>query len=891
MDSNKDNTPLDQEIGVLTASTAKGNEELEKEIELTYQPIVLVAGSTVNGYMNGLRSMDLFCTLQGIKKMSEYKATDFDDPKVCANLIFDFKCFCSFLLHAQSNNGKHYMPGSQKQMLGNVFNYLHKAHPAVKMFDQEKYPVESKWYTDIQKSLQRNGFNNAIDRGESVGDKAAGIRHALLEDIIRNLIKEARYKEASAVCTLYHAVGRGGEVSAMTFTSMKWDSTLESLWAGWPEIKTSHYTDLSFFANVLSYGYLTCFMWTFGAYIIMTEGRLRSRANTPDFVFPDYQEKRTSAAVAVTKAIASLVGKVTGLLKMHTSHGLRVGATDDMLFNVFCHIACAIARGAWDCRGMCMILSYYTKNLFVSTAGKALAGVKDCRQHHSMPTLAALPDDARDKVNHMAELLFYWGPDVFRAECNGHLLPARDALLATQLMWFKHVVLDYGQEHSLVKMLTEKATVAHVSFEDLEEYGTLIRLRYQADMIKNQQNTGSCLASLRESIKTLTNMLNHQVAKLRAVVTNLTGEVQMANAKLDAQDAKIEKLQQQNATLTSTVIDIHNILVRYVKSGSIDNDEMVHAMITNTTAATNTTTLAKRGRVSLDSDASCDSMAINTTNNNHVIDLSQDDSKSQQDNSEKQQPRTKIQKLSKTTQQPTLSLFFLPKTTACPTMTACSMTMARPTVTTTTAAHPTMALPMTARLSTVTHPTTTARPMMTARPAMTMACPSSFSREWKDSMASSLTEFLIKCSMHSFRAFCDSKELGDLPKQVKSKLKEVFNYAWNLANAQQKEIMNRPRVSEANRYQFPGYLMTLSTVCDDLASNVFAIVVVANPLPPPVTQANGTKKKKPDKAPSSYKHLKVSYTYNRLQMIKKGETVAAVVTVVDEQEEKEEEEE
>jgi chromosome segregation ATPase len=70
-------------------------------------------------------------------------------------------------------------------------------------------------------------------------------------------------------------------------------------------------------------------------------------------------------------------------------------------------------------------------------------------------------------------------------------------------------------------------------------------------MIKNQQNTGSCLESLRESIKTLTNMLSQQVGKLHAAITNLTGEVQAANAKPDAQDSKIENLQQQNAMLSS----------------------------------------------------------------------------------------------------------------------------------------------------------------------------------------------------------------------------------------------------------------------------------------------------------------------------------------------------
>ena len=62
------------------------------------------------------------------------------------------------------------------QLLSNAFNYLHKAHlSVVQMFDQNKYPVESKWYAEIQKRLQRKAFNNAVERGESVSNKAAGI--------------------------------------------------------------------------------------------------------------------------------------------------------------------------------------------------------------------------------------------------------------------------------------------------------------------------------------------------------------------------------------------------------------------------------------------------------------------------------------------------------------------------------------------------------------------------------------------------------------------------------------------------------------------------------------------------------------------------------------------
>jgi hypothetical protein len=75
-------------------------------------------------------------------------------------------------------------------------------------------------------------------------------------------------------------------------------------------------------------------------------------------------------------------------------------------------------------------------------------------------------------------------------------------------MWFEIVVLEHGL--SLIKMLMEKADVAGIAFEELEDYSTLICKRYQGDMIKNQQNTISCLLARTTTslpVETLNTML------------------------------------------------------------------------------------------------------------------------------------------------------------------------------------------------------------------------------------------------------------------------------------------------------------------------------------------------------------------------------------------------
>ena len=53
----------------------------------------------------------------------------------------------------------------------------------------------------------------------------------------------------------------------------------------------------------------------------------------------------------VTALLKSLVQYVDELTLKHTSHGLRGGATDDMLANYLCPLISAICRGNWKLEG------------------------------------------------------------------------------------------------------------------------------------------------------------------------------------------------------------------------------------------------------------------------------------------------------------------------------------------------------------------------------------------------------------------------------------------------------------------------------------------------------------------------------------------------------------
>jgi hypothetical protein len=90
----------------------------------------------------------------------------------------------------------------------------------------------------------------------------------------------------------------------------------------------------------------------------------------------------------------------------------------------------------------------------------------------------------------------------------------------------------------------------------------------------------------------------------------------------------------------------------------------------------------------------------------------------------------------------------------------------------------------------------------------------------------------------------------------------VYHLALSLATPEQKKILNKPPIQESDRLRFAGYQATLAVVCDELAILVFKHVVTNNP----IVQEEPKNKRR---TPTEYKNLLVSYTYTRLEQMKK----------------------
>ena len=98
-------------------------------------------------------------------------------------------------------------------------------------------------------------------------------------------------------------------------------------------------------------------------------------------------------------------GGVGGIPADSNSHGVRVGATDEMIFNHMLSVFAAIARGGWDFKADSMLFYYFTQELHVSQGGKALANWSNPNMHVSAPTLNAITDENGD-VERFCKALF-----------------------------------------------------------------------------------------------------------------------------------------------------------------------------------------------------------------------------------------------------------------------------------------------------------------------------------------------------------------------------------------------------------------------------------------------------------------------------------------------------
>lgn len=189
-----------------------------------------------------------------------------------------------------------------------------------------------------------------IRRGDRIKDKTLGIRRDLLIQICDELLKKGDtlcYRDRAVMLCLYHAIGRGGEVSTLNFQMMNWDENDDILWTGWHEAKTSQENEISYHPDRLSYK--VDVIHALACYIVTQGGRLNSGdPETKDWLFPEFYNLASGGASSkATRVLKSLVDKIPNLLAEHASHGLRAGPSDDLAMNELVDVISMICRGNW----------------------------------------------------------------------------------------------------------------------------------------------------------------------------------------------------------------------------------------------------------------------------------------------------------------------------------------------------------------------------------------------------------------------------------------------------------------------------------------------------------------------------------------------------------------
>ena len=191
----------------------------------------------------------------------------------------------------------------------------------------------------------------AVRRGENVRERTTGIRLALLTSMCKALLQLRNgksYENRAIILCLYYAIGRGGEVSVLNFDNLRWDVDDDYLWTGWNEFKTGHSSEISYHPSATSYA--VDILHALACYIVTAGGKLsdNKHPDEPTWLFPNMADLADGGPAAKTsRIISSLIGSVDGLGVEHTSHGLRVGSSDDLAMNELIDIVALIALGGW----------------------------------------------------------------------------------------------------------------------------------------------------------------------------------------------------------------------------------------------------------------------------------------------------------------------------------------------------------------------------------------------------------------------------------------------------------------------------------------------------------------------------------------------------------------
>jgi len=456
--------------------------------------------------------------------------------------------FANFLLQVKQTSGekdgKHYSVGTILQYLSGVKTFLFKKFKELSYFG-----VTPDWWSDLYNSLRCRAAVAAISRGESVTRKAVGLSRKALINCCRWLMRQEDqrlgYEERCILVTLYHAVGRGGEVSTSAWNNAEWNVDHEFLSLKWGEVKNGQQPEMTFHPDTKEW--MLDIFHALACYLIAGHGKAKATTSSAatdsiHWMFPSYVDMVKGGAA--NKA-SRIIGKcrdngVEGVVKGVNSHGIRVTATDDMTFHHLLSVFATIARGGWDFKSDNLAFYYFTKKLNVVMAGKVLAGWHDPRQKVHAPTLDAFVTNAnKSKVDQFCARLFAaTGVPYLSDELKGF----RDAMVASLLMYYEDVERDLGSGSLIIETMNEAALRCNISDSNkaalvtLSDWGKAVRARFIAANAKNlgdvdlteKERQAKSIELLQQiAMQNLDNNkeLNAELGGLRSDVSNMMSDM------------------------------------------------------------------------------------------------------------------------------------------------------------------------------------------------------------------------------------------------------------------------------------------------------------------------------------------------------------------------------
>ena len=169
------------------------------------------------------------------------------------------------------NKGKKlFKPNVMKQYFTTLKADLFRNHRVLQKADGP----QPEWYSEILSRLKLRAVTEAIRRGEKVSKKAVGFARKALSECCEFLMKQANgnvgAEERAVLLMLYHAVGRGGEVSSTSWDLAQWKDDVECLLAQWGETKKGQQYGMSFHPDASNWR--VCTFNALACYLILTGG-------------------------------------------------------------------------------------------------------------------------------------------------------------------------------------------------------------------------------------------------------------------------------------------------------------------------------------------------------------------------------------------------------------------------------------------------------------------------------------------------------------------------------------------------------------------------------------------------------------------------------------------